>query len=190
MRIVVSVLLSFVAVQANAAWTLNNDASSLSFVSTKAINIAEVHRFGHLEGGVSDSGKVMITVSLSSVDTGIEIRDDRMQEMLFETSEYATASLNASVNKADLDSLDVGESIATEVTGELTLHGQTVEVPFNVIIARTGNDRMLVTSKEPVVINAPTFGLAAGVEKLREVAGLPSISTAVPVSFVLSFDRS
>jgi len=39
-----------------------------------------------------------------------------------------------------------------------------------------------------VVVNASLFNLADGVEALREIAGLPSISAAVPVSFVLSFD--
>jgi hypothetical protein len=32
-------------------------------------------------------------------------------------------------------------------------------------------------------------GLVAGIESLREIAGLPSISKAVPVSFVLTFDE-
>jgi hypothetical protein len=44
-------------------------------------------------------------------------------------------------------------------------------------------------SKKPVVVNAPEFKLAEGVEALREIAGLPSISLAVPVSFVLAFDQ-
>jgi hypothetical protein len=40
-----------------------------------------------------------------------------------------------------------------------------------------------------VIVNAANLGLADGLEKLREIAGLPSISKAVPVSFVLVFEK-
>ena len=72
------------ATSANAAWQLDGERSALSFVSTKAINIAEVHRFGELSGGVDADGMVNVSINLDSVDTAIELRDDRMKEMLFE----------------------------------------------------------------------------------------------------------
>jgi hypothetical protein len=56
------------------------------------------------------------------------------------------------------------------------------------LITRTSESGLLVVSKQPVVISAAQFGLAEGVDSLREIAGLPSISVAVPVSFVLSFN--
>ena len=59
---------------------------------------------------------------------------------------------------------------------------------FEVVVARMSDGDLLVMSEKPVVVNAPLFNLADGVEALREIAGLPSISAAVPVSFVLSFD--
>ena len=69
------------------------------------------------------------------------------------------------------------------------VHGTTSSVTFDVSGSRLGDDRILVASRKPVIVNASQVGLLAGVEKLREVAGLPSISPAVPVSFVLAFDR-
>jgi len=38
-------------------------------------------------------------------------------------------------------------------------------------------------------VNASQVGLLAGIEKLRELAGLPSISPAVPVTFSLIFEQ-
>lgn len=188
-KIVVSLLLaSCAAMPTHADWVLNSDASTLSFVSTKAVNIAEVHSFAILEGTVDDDGAVRISIDLASVDTGIEIRDDRMQEMLFETGSYSRATLTATVDAAMLENLSVGESHTAAIEGQLALHGQTVPLTFEVVVTRTGESGMLVASRKPVVVNAPLFGLEAGVERLREVAGLPSISTAVPVSFVLAFE--
>lgn len=188
-KIVVSLLLaSCAAMPTHADWVLNSDASTLSFVSTKAVNIAEVHSFAMLEGTVDDDGAVRISIDLASVDTGIEIRDDRMQEMLFETGSYSRATLTAMADAAMLENLSVGESHTAAIEGQLALHGQTVPLTFEVVVTRTGESGMLVASRKPVVVNAPLFGLEEGVERLRAVAGLPSISTAVPVSFVLAFE--
>ena len=54
-------------------------------------------------------------------------------------------------------------------------------------IARLSDSRVLVSSLKPVIVNAGVFDLANGIEELRELAGLPAISKAVPVSFVLMF---
>lgn len=47
----------------------------------------------------------------------------------------------------------------------------------------------MVSSFQPIIINANEFGLVAGVDKLRDIAGLSSISQAVPVSFVLTLTQ-
>lgn len=173
---------------AQASWTLNGDESTLSFISTKAVNVAEVHKFATLTGNVDDTGNIGISINLASVDTGIEIRDDRMREMLFDTETYASAQITAQVNTMMLDELAAGSSQSMAVEAELALHGQSIPMTFEVVVARMGNGDLLVMSQKPVVVNASLFNLADGVEALREIAGLPSISAAVPVSFVLSFD--
>lgn len=174
-------------VPAQAGWVLDGEASTVSFVSTKAINVAEVHKFAELKGAVDGDGQVNVTISLASVDTGIELRDNRMREMLFETEKFGTATVSAKVDADEIDALKPGQAMHTTIEGILTLHGETRPLPMDILIARSGDDQLLVTSEKPVVVNAPEFGLVAGVERLREVAGLPSISTAVPVSFVLAF---
>jgi polyisoprenoid-binding protein YceI len=171
-----------------AEWTLNNDGSSLSFVSTKAINAAEVHKFSTLEGGVDAAGNVRVSIALASLDTGIELRDERMHEMLFETTKFESATMTASVDIEVINGLAAGDSKDVTVDGELALHGEAAEMSFDVVVVRTGESQLLVISEKPVVINAQRFRLTQGLEKLREIAGLPSISTAVPVSFILSFD--
>ena len=44
-----------------------------------------------------------------------------------------------------------------------------------------------VRSIEPFIVNASQFDLSGGIEKLRELASLPSIATAIPVTFSLEF---
>jgi polyisoprenoid-binding protein YceI len=175
--------------QAQAAWTLDGEASTVSFVSTKAINVAEVHRFAELSGSVDADGQVMVSIGLASVDTAIELRDQRMREMLFQTDQYTLATVSAKVDADALEGMEPGDSVRMMLEGIVSLHGESRPLPMSVVVARTGDSSLLVTSEKPVVVNAPEFKLAEGVEALREVAGLPSISLAVPVSFVLSFSR-
>jgi polyisoprenoid-binding protein YceI len=177
------------AAPAQANWVLNSDQSALSFVSTKAINIAEVHRFGTLSGGVSGDGKVALSIDLASVDTSIELRDERMREMLFDTSNYPVAKVTAMVDSAVLNGLEPGESTDMAVEARVSLHGTERPVTMDVKVARVGDHSLIVTTNRPVIINAPEFALGEGVEALRAIAGLDSISLAVPVSFVLAFDE-
>ena len=174
---------------ARAEWALDNDASRINFISTKANSAAEIHTFGIVDGSVDDEGNVTISIDLDSVDTAIEIRDERMREMLFETGEYPSATLAAQVDTAAIEALDVGEATVITAEGQLQLHGTSTSVTVEVSVARLAEDRILVASRKPVIVNAGQVGLLGGVEKLREVAGLPSISPAVPVTFVLAFDR-
>ena len=56
-----------------------------------------------------------------------------------------------------------------------------------VLVIGEGDGRLQVLTPAPVLIRAEDFGLAGGVEALRKVAGLESISTAVPVTVHLVF---
>jgi polyisoprenoid-binding protein YceI len=189
-RIALAVLLGAVAcAPANADWVLNGEKSAVSFVSTKAINVAEVHRFARLSGGVDGDGRVSISIDLASVDTSIEVRDERMRSMLFNTEEYSAAEVTATVDPDKIAGLAAGESVEMTVECTLSLHGNTRPLMLDLVVTRSGASQLLVVSKKPVVVNAPEFGLGEGVEALREIAGLPSISLAVPVSFVLAFDK-
>lgn len=185
----VATLLAVVALPANAGWVLDNDASRINFVSTKANTAAEVHTFGIVDGMVSDEGKASVSIDLETVDTAIEIRDERMRSMLFDTESYPTATIDATVDPEEIEALKIGDTVTTTAEGELSLHGTTTSVTLELSIARLSESRLIVSSYKPLVINAGQVGLAEGVEKLREVAGLPSISPAVPVSFLLVFDR-
>ena len=177
------------ALPAKAEWALDYGASRINFVTTKANAAAEVHTFGIVDGDIKDNGNFAISIDLDSVDTGIPIRDERMRSMLFDTEEYPTATLVGIVDLAAVESLSVGESSDMALEGQLMVHGTRLSVTLDLNVSRLSASRVLVTSRKPVIVNAGQVGLAAGVEKLREVAGLPSISPAVPVTFNLFFDQ-
>jgi len=182
-------LLPLFTFSAQAQWTLQNESSNLNFISTKADKVAEVHRFNTLSGKVDDSGLVEIAIDLTSVDTGIAIRDERMQNVLFETDRFAVAVLKAQIDAATISQLQTGATANLSVESELTLHGKSQPLTLALTVIRLSDDELLAISKQPVIVNAAAFELAEGIESLREIAGLPSISTAVPISFRLTFKQ-
>ncbi|MFL0797681.1 MAG: YceI family protein [Cellvibrionaceae bacterium] len=184
--LLVSVLFSS---SAFANWSLENSESTLSFVSTKKSAVGEVHHFKSINGTVSEKGEIAIEIDLSSVETGIGIRNDRMKAMLFNVAKFAKAHVTANVDKQKLDALAVGEAYVDTVAFTVSLHGLSQYLTSKIKVVKLKEGKILASSVQPIVINAGQFGLDAGIEKLREVAGLPSISTAVPVMFDLAFKR-
>ena len=179
-------LLCLYALPGFADWQLDASNSSLHFVTTKATHVAEVHQFKQLSGTLTNAGQAELTIDLNSVDTRIEIRDQRMKEMLFEVAKYPKATLHTKVDESLLK-LKSGESKSVALEGTLSLHGQSLTVASMANVERLSDSRLVVSSLTPVVINAKDVGLVAGVEKLREVAGLPSISYSVVVTYNLTF---
>jgi len=170
-----------------ADWRLDNDHSRLSFVSIKATDVGEVHTFTQLAGGIEDDGTVSVGIDLASVETLIPIRNERMREVLFEAADFPTAQIRASLEPQSINALGPGQVSEMALEATLTLKDKTVPVTLQIMAARLSADALVVTSLQPVLVTAGTVGLSDGVEKLREIAGLPNISQAVPVSFVLTF---
>lgn len=171
---------------AYAHWSLDNDESSLSFVTVKAEHVAEVHTFDILSGTIGDDGAVEITIELASVNTMIPIRNERMQAMLFETEMFPQAGIKAAIDLEKVTSMAAGSSEVQAVAMVLSLHGQELAINADLRITRLEHGVVASTVK-PIVVVAESVGLVAGVEALREVAGLPSISRSVPVSFSVVF---
>jgi polyisoprenoid-binding protein YceI len=167
-------------------WQVNQEHSRVSFISIKKADIAEVHHFKHVAGSLTDAGAFSLSIDLISVDTGIEIRDQRMQTVLFEVAQFPKLILDAVVNPKLLAGLKVGDTLTTQVEATISLHGQKQQKSFEVLVAKLSDKKMVISSLAPVIVQANEFGLGSGVEKLKEMAGLPSISLAVPVSFVLT----
>lgn len=190
MKKILSVLTIFLIATLNAysaEWIVDNNASQLNFISIKKGNIAEVHQFKTLQGSLDSQGEFELNIDLSSVDTQNPIRDERMKIHLFNVESCTDATLKANIDLADLDAIAEGASSRLTVDAELELHGETQALTMNVIVTRLVGAKLSVTSAEPIILNVEDFALVSGVNKLMELAKLPSISHAVPVSFYLTF---
>ena len=172
-----------------ADWQLDNTNSKLSFMSIKAGSAAEIHTFKNLSGIVDAEGQATLTIELVSVDTKIPLRDERMKNVLFKTAEHPHASLKTKIDLTLIDTLQAGKTTMQNVDATLELHGETDTVSGKVIISRLNKNTLQVKNLDLFVVDVRSFGLLAGLKELQKLAGLPSISSAVPISFILTFTQ-
>tara|TARA_B100000686_G_scaffold216878_1_gene223906 strand:+ start:664 stop:1233 length:570 start_codon:yes stop_codon:yes gene_type:complete len=177
----------FVPIVTNADWILDNSRSEISFISTKNLSIGETHKFQDFEGTLDSNGKLLIKIDLNSVETGIPIRDERMKRMFFETTKHQQAVISANIDLSFSKSVSVGDIQKRSEKFTLDLHGEksTSEASIALTLIKDGSVR--VDSLRPVIITASLHNLTEGLEALRVIAKLASISESVPVSFDLFF---
>jgi len=173
----------------DGAWALDGAQSRLAFTTVKAGEIAEAHGFKTLSGSVAADGAASLSIDLASVATNADIRDERMREFLFETGAYPAATVTAQLDPAAFSALKVGESKLQPIEATLDLHGVKGPVAAELSVTRIAADKVKVETTAPIIVDAGSFNLTAGVAKLQELAGLPGITPQVPVSFSLVFEK-
>ena len=185
------IIVSFFVFSANAfaQWELISSDSVVNFVSVKKSKIGEIHHFSGLEGKIEANGSVSFNIDLASVETNIPVRNDRMKSMLFEVVEFPKAKLSGEIDLTHLSNLKVGESYQDSIEFALSLHGISQQILSDLMIIKLTDNQVMVTSIKPVIINAEDYKLSEGVDMLRSVAKLSSISVAVPVTFSLVFKK-
>jgi hypothetical protein len=170
-----------------ADWNLKNNESSLHFISIKKDSLAEVHHFQQLEGSITEMGEFQFSIHLAGLETNIPIRNDRMHEFLFETAKFPLAVGKGNLNMAEVKKLAVGETTSVTVPVTIELHGKSVKKDVLFQVAKLKADKIWAVTPVPFILDAAAFDLAPGIDKLRELALLPNIAQAVPVSASLTF---
>jgi hypothetical protein len=135
-------------------------------------------------------GQAELVIDLATIETGIGIRNERMREHLFEIERFADARVTATLDLAALADLGAGERRALTLDAALDLHGVAMEIEAEVIVSEIDGRSILVESRSPVIIDAADHDLIDGLATLQDLAGLPSITPVVPVTFSLVFARS
>lgn len=172
-----------------ADWTLQNERSNLSYISTKVMgdgkaSAAETNYFKGLSGSVSSDGTASINIDLNSVETNVDIRNDRMKKHVFEIEKFAQATATAKVPEAVLAS----GTHYIDLEFELDLHGvkKTITTP---VVVNSTETSVIVTTQQAVILSASDFELEGGLQMLTKLAKLFYVPGNVPVSFSLDFAK-
>lgn len=177
------------AAMPSMTWYVDTQASMLTFISVKNGDLDEEHELSGIEGWLNEDGEARLELDMSSVESFIPIRNERMAEHLFQTALFPEAVITAELDYGAMAEVEVGGLITRDIDFILTLRDNALDLTASVEITRISEGEVRVTTTAPVSVEAASLDLVEGIETLRGLAGLDSISPTVPVSFTLTFRR-
>ena len=169
-------------------WRLDSGASHFYMETAKANSIVEIHQFTGLQGIVSSDGNARVTIDLTSVSSGIDVRDVRMRFLLFETYKYPNAEVTAKLDMNRLRDVLSTTRIVYPLTFTLAMHGMTKEYETLVNVTRLSDTSVSVSTVKPIVVATDDFGLTEGLNKLSQAVNGTPIVSAASFTFDLVFD--
>ena len=179
-RSLTCVLLLLVTQATLADWRLTA-ASKVGYVSIKNNVIAEHNYFSGVTGSLNKKGQLKVSIDLSTVETQVDIRNQRMRDLFFEVMQYPEAVVTAQLDMQELAQVESGAPLELVKPFTLSLHGVESTAEAHLRIVSVGG-RAWVSTVRPILISAADFGLEGGVAALRKIAGLEAIAAVVPVS--------
>ncbi|PKF50419.1 YceI family protein [Enterovibrio nigricans] len=183
--IILAVSLSPSLTFASSDYTVVSDASSISFATIKKTYVVEPANLSGLEGSVDASGKFSITAPISSVSTGIPIRNQRLNDLFFDSKKFPSLKVEGHVDMAGLDKN--GTMLQQSIPAKVTLFGNTKDITLDMNIIKT-DDSIFAFTYKPVIISGAIFGIPEeNLEKVSATVGNIDISSTVPVSVSLVF---
>jgi polyisoprenoid-binding protein YceI len=175
---------------AQADWTLDGAGSAFYYVTSKAGAVSEVNTFGGLAGSIADDGTATLTIDLATVNTSVEVRDQRMRDIAFKVGEFPMAHVSLKVDAAALAGMAPGTLSTMMYEATVSMRGVEAPIPAELRVIKVDADTVLVQTAKPLLVAASSVGLAEAVEELRTVANLPSINPQVVVDFSLVFNNA
>ncbi len=126
---------------------------------------------------IKDQGeKVIFTVPLATLKTGIDLRDRHMHEKYLEVAKYPDAVLEVLWSVIKLP--ENGQTLTQTTNGKMTIHGKTKEVPVTYTVKRNGD---VYEASGKVPLNLKDFDI--NVPNYLGVTVKPDIETAVSFNF-------
>ena len=181
-------LASPVFADGHSAWKSVANESRVAFGSIKKNTTGEVHHFNSVSGTVSESGELSLTIDLGSLETYIDIRNERMTEHVFQKG-AATAVVTGTIDMEEVSGLKQGETKIVEIEASLAFAGSENDIDVEMLVAKLGENRVLVTTADFMMISTEDLGIDAGVDTLMQLAKLPGITRVTPVAIRMVFEK-
>ena len=170
----------------HGVWTSVGEESLIAFGSVKKDVVGEVHSFGEVAGTVGADGAVSIAIQLASVETNIDIRNERMIEHVFKGSD-AVAQITGTVDMDEVKDLAVGATTVVDFEGALTLGAVAADIEAELFVARLADNRVLVTTSDMLMLSTADLGVDGGIDMLQSLAKLSGITRVTPITLRMVF---
>ncbi len=169
-------------------WNLVSEESRLAFGSIKKDTVGEVHHFNKLTGLVKENGDMTLSIDLASVETNIDIRNERMARHVFQEGK-ATAVLTGKIDMSEVNELKVGQTKIVEIEAQLVFAGVENDIEAEMLVVRLSEDRVLVTTADFIMLSSEDLEIDGGIDMLQKLAKLSGITRSIPVSVRAVFQK-
>jgi len=172
----------------DAVWKSVGDEARIAFGSIKNDTNGEVHHFNKVNGTVSEAGDLKLTVDLTSLETNIDIRNERIAAHIFQEGK-ANAVITGEIDMEEVNSLKQGETTVVEIQATLAFAGFENDIDVEMLVARLSDDRVLVTTADFMMLSTEDLGIDEGVNILQKLASLSGITRVTPVAVRMVFEK-
>jgi hypothetical protein len=169
-----------------ADWQIDSGFSRVSFVSIKRGTMADVQYFSTVTGLIDQKGNARLALPYDSLDNTMALQSERMKEVLFKADRYPEAIITSQIDLSRWEQMPVGDIRQEKLDFELDLNGQKQRLKADVSVTRIGETLVQISTLQPVLVKAVDFGLMEGLDKLKEIASVPSITPEIPVTVLLT----
>lgn len=175
-----------------SAWAhWQSEDVAVSFLTTKlapqSSTVTETNTFSLTSATIDFDGKLRAAIDLDTLDTGIGIRDQRIQEKLFQAVNSGEMVITTSLNMPNIEALHVGEQRHLSQGLHITFGQIETDVTADLLLTRLSDTRLSVVTLKPIVLELHLLGVDQGINTLREIAGLEAIAMQAPVSINATF---
>ncbi len=171
-----------------AVWKSVEDQSRVAFGSVKNDTNGEVHHFNTVSGTVKDTGELKLTVDLASIETNIDIRNERITKHVFQEGK-AQAVITGEIEMDEINSIKQGETKVLEIQATLAFAGIENDIDVEMLVARLSDDRVLVTTADFMMLSTDDLGIDDGINVLQQLAKLSGITRVTPVAIRMVFEK-
>ncbi len=168
-------------------WTLDSTASRVAYGSIKKDMVGEANYFRTVNGTMTAAGEVSIEIDLSSVETNVETRNQRMVKHIFNEGALK-ATLSTEIDPSIISKLAPGATMPLSTDGTLTFLDKSIELDVDLFVAKLSDKSFMVTTDKMIMIKAADLGINEGLDTLMSLAKLPSITRVSPVTLRLVFE--
>ncbi len=179
---------STVFADGHITWKSVAEESRVAFGSIKRNVAGEVHHFNNVVGTVKENGDVSITIDLASIETNIDIRNERMIKHVFQEGK-AAAVITGKINMDEINGLKPGQTDVIEIEAKFTFAGIENDIDAEMLVARLSEDRVLVSTADFIMLSTEDLGIDPGVDILKKLADLSGITRVTPVAIRMVFAK-
>lgn len=144
------------------------------------------------ELSLAGQGALDVQVDLSTFNSGLELRDSRVRQLLFNADQEGFKTAHLVVTNLPAGSVEKLKSekkiLNVPVSADFTLHGKTQKISGTMTVFFNKKGRLQIKTAKPFAIKISEWALSENLEKLKVICGHQSIEDVVNIDVDWQFE--